>query len=101
MRALLKAARLPQPEANVRILEFEVDFLWRAQRLIVEVDGWGPHRTKHAFEQDRRKTLRLQAAGFTVVRVAWAQLRDEPLEVVASLAGLLAHSAHSAANNHQ
>jgi very-short-patch-repair endonuclease len=98
VRALLKAARLPQPRANARVDGMEVDLLWPAHRLIVEVDGWGPHRTKGAFERDRRKTLRLQSSGHTVVRIAWAQIRDEPFELVASLARLLAHSA---ASSHQ
>ena len=39
MLALLAAAQLPMPEVNAHLHGFEVDFLWRAQRLVVEVDG--------------------------------------------------------------
>jgi hypothetical protein len=37
---LVRTAGLPDPEVNVRIAGFEVDFLWRAQNLVVEIDGF-------------------------------------------------------------
>jgi len=36
---LLDRAGLPRPQTNVRVCGLEVDALWPAQRLIVEVDG--------------------------------------------------------------
>ena len=33
----------------------EVDFLWRAEQLIVETDGAATHVTPTAFEEDRRR----------------------------------------------
>jgi hypothetical protein len=36
--------RIPMPEVNVRVGKFEVDFLWRQRRLIVETDGYRFHR---------------------------------------------------------
>jgi very-short-patch-repair endonuclease len=51
MLALCRRHRLPRPEVNVKLDRFEVDFLWRDQRLVVEVDGWGSHRTRTAFEE--------------------------------------------------
>jgi len=36
---LCRRHRLPEPEVNVRVDRFLVDFLWREQRLIVETDG--------------------------------------------------------------
>jgi hypothetical protein len=50
---LCKRAGLPAPEVNVRVGPYEVDFLWRDHRLIVETDGWETHRTRAAFELDR------------------------------------------------
>jgi very-short-patch-repair endonuclease len=39
----------------VRVGGFEVDFLWRERRLIVETDGFRHHRTRRAFERDRAR----------------------------------------------
>jgi hypothetical protein len=37
---LIRRAGLPEPEVNARLGRWEVDFLWREQRLVVEVDGY-------------------------------------------------------------
>jgi very-short-patch-repair endonuclease len=37
---------LPKPEVNVLIGPSEVDFLWRAEKVIVETDGWATHGTR-------------------------------------------------------
>jgi hypothetical protein len=56
---------VPEPEVNVRIDGFTVDFLWRQQRLVVETDGYRYHRGSVAFEADRdepRDAIALVAA---------------------------------------
>jgi len=90
---LLRAADLPPTGVNVRIGRHEVDFVWRPQRLVVEVDGYAYHGTRAAFERDRRRDAELQAAGHRVTRVTWRQLVDRPEAVVARIAGALAASA--------
>ena len=47
---------IPRPETNARIEGFEVDFVWRDRRLVVEVDGYAHHRSPAAFERDRERT---------------------------------------------
>ena len=37
---LCRRYRLPEPDVNVRLDRFTVDFLWREQRLAVETDGY-------------------------------------------------------------
>lgn len=86
---LVRKARLPEPRTNVRLHGYEVDFLWPAARLVVEVDGFAFHRTRGAFERDRRRDADLAAAGYTVVRFTWRQITQEPEAVVAQLAVLL------------
>ncbi len=54
------------------------DFLWRAQRVIVETDGWQTHRTRNSFESDRRRDQRAINAGWRTVRITWVQLEHEP-----------------------
>jgi very-short-patch-repair endonuclease len=89
LRRLITAARLPKPRTNVRVAGWEVDVLWPRERLIVEVDGYAYHGNRAAFERDRRKDAALTAAGYTVIRITWRQLKDEPLAVVALLARLI------------
>jgi very-short-patch-repair endonuclease len=89
LRKLVRAARLPRPQTNVRVAGWEVDALWPRERLVVEVDGFAYHGNRAAFERDRRKDAALVAAGYRVIRITWRQLVDEPHAVVALLARLL------------
>jgi very-short-patch-repair endonuclease/predicted transcriptional regulator of viral defense system len=81
---------LPRPAVNVAVAGFEVDALWKAQRLVVEVDSWEFHRGRQAFENDRARDAVLLLAGYRVVRVTWRMLRDQPAEVAGMLRRLLA-----------
>lgn len=87
--ALIGQAQLKPPETNVRLLGYEVDLLWRAERLVVEVDGHAFHAHRAAFERDRARDQALVAAGYRVIRVTWRQLEREPLAILARIAGAL------------
>ena len=71
----------------------EVDFFWRAQRLIIETDGHATHGTRPAFEQDRARDARLTVLGYRVVRFTHRQLLYDSDHVAATLIALLAASA--------
>ncbi|HLM09730.1 MAG TPA: DUF559 domain-containing protein [Thermoleophilaceae bacterium] len=68
MLALCRAFGIVQPELNCYVEGYECDCVWPAARLVVELDGWEAHRTRRAFERDRRKDARLVSAGWRVVR---------------------------------
>jgi very-short-patch-repair endonuclease len=87
---LIRAARLPRPTVNVKLGDWEVDFLWRDNKLIVEVDGYAFHSSRSSFERDRRKDQELQTAGWRVIRFTWRQITEEPEAVIATLAAALA-----------
>jgi very-short-patch-repair endonuclease len=74
---------------NVRIDRFVVDFLWRAERVIIEVDGWESHGRRFAFEQDRSRDARLKLLGFDVVRFTWRRIATDSTAVAATIRGLL------------
>jgi very-short-patch-repair endonuclease len=94
VRRLMKASELPQPLVNVKLNSgFTVDFLWPNTRLILEVDGYGTHGDRLAFEQDRKRDQIHVAAGYTVIRVTWQQLCEESFAVVARIAQALARRA--------
>jgi very-short-patch-repair endonuclease len=87
--ALFRAHRLPPPETNVKLGRWEVDFLWRAQRLVVEVDSFAYHRGSVAFHDDHARDLDLRQRGFTVLRFSERQIDEEPAHVVADIARAL------------
>jgi very-short-patch-repair endonuclease len=87
---LARAAGLPPTAVNTRVGTYEVDLLWRRQRLVVEVDGYAYHAHRAAFERDRIRSADLQAAGYNVMRVTWRQIDSAPEAVIARLAGALA-----------
>jgi hypothetical protein len=89
-RALCDAHRLPYPAVNARPLGFRVDFLWTDARLVVETDGWGTHRTRAAFEEDRARDQALAVAGYRTVRFTHRQVVDRPEAVAATLSALFA-----------
>ena len=86
---LIRKAELKRPRTNARIGAYEVDFVWPAERLVVEVDGFAFHGGREAFERDRRKQADLTAAGFRVSRVTWRQLVREREAVAAKLGAAL------------
>jgi hypothetical protein len=75
----------PVPEVNVKLGRWEVDFLWRSQRLVVETDSWTYHRGSIAFEDDHARDLDLRQQGYTVLRFTDKQLQDEPARIAANL----------------
>jgi very-short-patch-repair endonuclease len=89
MLKLIREAGLPAPQTQVRIAGWPADFLWPEQRLIVEFDGYQFHSGRRAFERDRRRDQAHVAAGYTVIRVTWRQLNEEPLAVIATIARAL------------
>jgi len=87
---LIRAAHLPAPLTNVRVGRYEVDLLWPAEGLAVEVDGYAYHSSRQAFERDRLRDAELQAAGLRVMRVTWRQIVHAPEALVARIAAALA-----------
>jgi very-short-patch-repair endonuclease len=87
---ITRSARLPRPELNASILGYEVDFLWRNGRVVVEVDGYAFHGSGRSFAMDRRRDAELTAAGYRVLRFTWADLHEHYLSTVVRLAQTLA-----------
>lgn len=90
--ALIRKAGLPEPEAQVRLGAYKVDFLWRKERVVFEIDGYRFHTSRGAFDRDRRKDLALKQARFDPNRVSRDQVKHEPLTVLAHVASALARA---------
>ena len=85
MLRLLRRAGITGYEVNARVHGYEVDLLWPAERLAVEIDGWDAHSGRVAFERDRLKVATLAANGTRVVPITGRQIRDDPVGVVRRL----------------
>lgn len=90
----LRAHRLPMPRFNDPIFlgakRYVVDCHWPGPREIVELDGWEGHGTRSAFRDDRARDRALRVAGYSITRLTWSQLDDEPEVIAADLHSLLA-----------
>jgi hypothetical protein len=71
---------------------YVVDFFWRAQRFVVEIDGYAFHSSREMFEADRKRDAVLAAAGLRFIRVTWRQIVDEPEAMLVRLGQALAHT---------
>jgi very-short-patch-repair endonuclease len=87
---LVRRAGLPQPETQAPWGPYELDFLWREERVVVETDGYLFHSLRSDLESDHRRDAKLQAAGFIVLRFSWRLIRYQPEVVLAEVAGVLA-----------
>jgi very-short-patch-repair endonuclease len=84
---LIRTAGLPDPELQVPMLGFRLDFFWPALRLAVEVDAYGTHGSSARFEADRRRDARLLTEKLiAVIRLTRATIAERPLEALALVA---------------
>jgi very-short-patch-repair endonuclease len=82
-------ADLPAPLTNVTILDHEVDAYWPAHRLVVEMDSWEYHAHRAAFERDRARDTKMQAAGYRVIRLTHRRLETEAPRITTQLRAML------------
>jgi very-short-patch-repair endonuclease len=90
LKRVIKDAGIEWPVFNQPLLGYRPDALWPRQKVILEVDGYGFHGHRQAFERDRARDARLIAAGYVVIRVTWRQLTEKPSAVAATIAATLA-----------
>jgi very-short-patch-repair endonuclease len=82
---LIRDARLPAPEVNQKLGRYVPDFMWRDQRLIVELDSYQFHAGPGGFHNDREKDLVYRDAGFDVLRATRNHVIREPARVLVSV----------------
>ncbi len=92
---LIRQAGLPLPETNVKFGRYEADFLWRRERLVVEIDGYNYHTGPAVFSRDREKDLVFKEAGLDVLRFTGDHVLQRPTMVLVRVAQTLARRAAS------
>jgi very-short-patch-repair endonuclease len=80
---------LPPHHTNVELLGNEVDVLWPAAKLIVELDSWEFHSHRAAFQRDRARDTRLLVAGYRTARVTHDRLDREADTLASEIRSLL------------
>jgi very-short-patch-repair endonuclease len=88
---MIRDAGLPEPQTEVWVLDYRLDFYWPELKLAVEVDAYGTHGSPVRFEDDRKRDARLFAElGIVVIRITRAMIEGRPLEALASVARAIA-----------
>ena len=86
MNELLVSHRLPLAQFHAIVCGYEVDFLIRDTRIVLECDGYESHGlNRDQFEFDRLRNSELTSAGYVVVHFTWRQLIGGPGKVAARI----------------
>jgi Transcriptional regulator, AbiEi antitoxin/Protein of unknown function (DUF559) len=80
---------LPAPITNTQLHGYEIDALFPAERVIVELDGAEFHLDREVFESDRERDAALLEAGYVTVRITWERLKQQPAREAARLRKIL------------
>jgi hypothetical protein len=85
----LREAGLPLPQTNKRADGRRVDCRWPEHLLTVELDSYRYHRSRHAWEQDRRREREARARGDEFRRYTYGDVVESPRLMLAELCALL------------
>jgi hypothetical protein len=85
----LREAGLPLPKTNKPAHGRRVDCRWPDRRLTVELDSYRYHRSRHAWEQDRRREREARARGDEFRRYTYGDVVETPRLMLAELCALL------------
>jgi len=80
---------LPTPVLNTVVAGREVDALFPDERVIVELDSWGWHASRLAFEDDRERDVNALLAGHVTVRITEERFRTQPAREAERLRAIL------------
>ncbi len=86
---VVRGAGLPIPALGQRLAGMKVDAMWRAERVVAELDGYRWHRTRFRQDADRQREARVRQLGWIPLRYSATQVFDTPLAVIADLAAVL------------
>jgi hypothetical protein len=84
--ALLRRAGLPLPERELDLGDADqwigrVEFVYRAERVLIEVDSRLHHSALLDFEHDRDRDNKFAADGYRVLRITYLMIKEQPREV--------------------
>lgn len=77
LHRLLRRAGLTGWRAHARSCGYEIDVVFDAARVAIEVDGWAWHRDAHRHRRDVERQNVLVNAGWHVLRFTWHSLTQD------------------------
>ena len=83
---LCRTAGLPRLSFQHPVGRYRIDFAYPELLIAIEVDGYGPHSSRAAFQSDRERQNLLVALGWTVLRFTWADVVRRPEHVAKLIA---------------
>ena len=86
---LLREHRLPLPETNRPASGRRVDCRWPDRNLTIELDSYRYHRSRHAWENDRRREREAYARGDEFRRYTYGDVVENPRLMIDELLRLL------------
>lgn len=86
---LLERHGLPRPDVNRRVGRHRVDCRWERPPLVVELDGYRFHRSRHRWELDRQRERDARTRGYEYRRFTWRDVIEDPRYLLAELVRLL------------
>jgi very-short-patch-repair endonuclease len=87
---LLEQHRLPLPVTNRPAGGRFVDCRWPKHKLTVELDSYRYHRSRHAWELDRKRERQAYARGDQFRRYTWGDVVEHPRPTLKELRAVLA-----------
>jgi hypothetical protein len=94
LRRIVATTPYPMPDVQFNLHEGDgeligrYDFAYPSRLSIIETDSESYHMDPVSFQRDREKQNRAHALGWTVYRVTWRQLVDDPDSVCAIIAAI-------------
>ncbi len=83
---LVRGSSLPTAQRQYPVGRFRLDFAWPSARVGCECDGFEHHGSRLAWKRDRGRLATIEAAGWRVVQVTWADVTAEPDQTLDRLA---------------
>ncbi len=80
---------MPLPQTNRPFGHRRLDCQWPRHRLVVELDSYRFHSTRHAWEEDGRRERLVRARGDEFRRYTWGDVFERPAAMLGELRGLL------------
>jgi very-short-patch-repair endonuclease len=79
---LLRSSRLPTSVAQHPVVPYRLDRAWPEHRVAVEADGFQHHGRRLAWKRDRKRVAAIEAMGWRLVHVTWADVVERPAETL-------------------
>jgi very-short-patch-repair endonuclease len=86
----LESRNIPIPLLNEPFGPYTVDGIWPTAKLVVEIDTYETHGTRHSFEADRHRDAYLLERGLRTIRVTPNRWRRDGDRLARTLRGQLA-----------